>query len=315
MSAIVLLPPSTRFDSGQDTNGRSFDQGHVDRAAAPHGDVLRGGRAAVAAADDNDPAAGPRPIVAQPPSAARREVAPAAFRKSRRCVVIAASSFCRRGLRREPRRGELDLLVGVTLGELRHDRSRALAALEFLHLAGRFRPAGRRRATARRRRSRRWCHDSWSSLRRRCGRASGRDFARLRMRSQAGVAAATMRTRRHELRSLRAVPMIGAAGGRLHRESGVKRGVEGGQLGCVSAVAFASRGVAAFSQQVALARRSGLRRFPRLRRNRFPHPRNQWSPGDSADDHDSINKNKYLGSSLCFRRPCPAQDHAAPQRP
>src|SRR3979490_2466417 len=63
-------------------------------------------------------------VLAQPAS----DIAPASFRKSRRFIV---ASFL---LRRKVAGGQVDLRVGVALGDLVHYGGGALALLEGLHL-------------------------------------------------------------------------------------------------------------------------------------------------------------------------------------
>src|ERR671912_675757 len=100
------------------------------------------------------PIAGPLvPTDAQPETSVVAPPAAAALRNSRRCMVIAMFSFRpRSGLRsglllREPSGDQVDLLGRVALRELVHDRRRALAVAELVHLLHEigFRLSGQRR--------------------------------------------------------------------------------------------------------------------------------------------------------------------------
>ena len=159
-----------------------FDERDVDRAVAPHADVFRRGRAAVAAADDDDLArrAAARSsrsrrasaaALPQPAADGLQEIAPLHVHGRSR-------SLCRL-LRREPAGDELDLLVGVALGELRHDRARRCAPdlnSCILRDRGRLRHAGERGRC--RPGSRRWCRGSWRRSRRVAGEIGIRVCAR-----------------------------------------------------------------------------------------------------------------------------------------
>src|SRR5688572_13509167 len=127
MSCIVVNPPSTRLEMGQEVNWASRST----RITSIEGSHMRMYFAAVAPPK-------PPPITttralegAALPAQPVREAAAATLRKSLR--FISASLFLLRG---EPGRQRVDLRVGITLGDLVHDGRRPLAVAERAHLVG-----------------------------------------------------------------------------------------------------------------------------------------------------------------------------------
>src|SRR5512137_2756990 len=124
ISASDLLPPSTRFDSGHETNAALASTSVPSTLPSLH---IRMYFAAVAPpypppTTTTLPADGPPlPVDAQPATAAAAPAADTAFRNSRRCMPMAVSSL--RLLCGEPARDRIDLRVRVALRELGHDRA------------------------------------------------------------------------------------------------------------------------------------------------------------------------------------------------
>src|SRR6266571_4165649 len=125
MSSIVFEPPSTRFEVGQEMKdglrstsvtviAGSHMRMYFAAVAPPNPAPITTARAFVA------------DVVAQP---AADSAAPAAATLRNRLLCMIASL-----LRGKVGREEIDLLVGITLGELMHDRRRPRAILERLHL-------------------------------------------------------------------------------------------------------------------------------------------------------------------------------------
>src|SRR5439155_17620149 len=123
MSSMLRYPPSTRFEIGQEV--KTFSRSTM--TTSIEGSHSRMYLAAVAPPSP-PPITTTRPFDAAVPAQPASDNAPASFRKSLRFMI---ASFL---LRREVPGKQVDLRVGIALGDLVHYGGGPLALLEGLHL-------------------------------------------------------------------------------------------------------------------------------------------------------------------------------------